>query len=395
VLFRPERFDPLTDDVWDETRVRNAIGEIVADADRAFDPAELWPAHEWDSWGASLPLKSFYVGAAGVVWALDALRRRGYAESRIDLPAAARLSLDLWRETPDYIEGLELPPRARAGLFGGESGLLLVAWRLAPSAELADQLLTRVRENVDSDVNEVMWGTPGTMLAALAMSEWTGEERWAEAWRGSAEALWSHRDPDGLWTHRLYGHVARSLGPAHGVVGNVLALLRGGELLAPDRHEELQTGTNELLARMARVEDGLANWPMSEGRDLVGEEGEIRLQWCCGAPGIVASAVSYLDEGLLLAGAELVWRAGPHGMDKGPGICHGTAGNGYALLKTFERTGDELWLERARRFAMHALDQVKRKPGRYSLWTGDIGVALYASDCIEGRSRFPAFDGWD
>jgi len=40
--------------------------------------------------------------------------------------------------------------------------------------------------------------------------------------------------------------------------------------------------------------------------------------------------------------------AGAPNDEKGAGICHGTAGNGYALLKTFERTGDELWLERAR-----------------------------------------------
>jgi lantibiotic modifying enzyme len=56
---------------------------------------------------------------------------------------------------------------------------------------------------------------------------------------------------------------------------------------------------------------------------------------------------------VLLAGGELTWRAGP--LVKGAGLCHGTAGNGYAFLKLFARTGDERWLERARRFAMHAI----------------------------------------
>jgi len=158
--------------------------------------------------------------------------------------------------------------------------------------------------------------------------------------------------------------------------------------------------TGELLARSAVVEDALANWPPAEGRDLVSEDGEIRVQWCAGAPGIVSSAAAYLDEELLLAGAELVWRAGPPGMEKGPCICHGTAGNGYAFLKAFERTRDERWLERARRFAAHALGQVKRGRarrgrGRYSLWTGDLGVALYATDCIEPRSAYPVLETWD
>ncbi len=87
----------------------------------------------------------------------------------------------------------------------------------------------------------------------------------------------------------------------------------------------------------------------------------------------------------------------PHGPEKGASICHGTAGNGYALLKTFERTGDEVWLDRARRFAVHALGQVERRRaerghGRYSLWTGDLGVARFAADCVDARSAYPVFD---
>jgi lantibiotic modifying enzyme len=132
---------------------------------------------------------------------------------------------------------------------------------------------------------------------------------------------------------------------------------------------------------------------------LPGPDGQIRVQWCAGAPGIVIGAATYLDEELLRAGAQLAWHTGPPGLEKGPGICHGTAGNGYAFLKAFARTGDEQWLERARRFAMHALEQVERLRnergnGRYSLWTGDIGAALYAADCIHGTSGYPVLDGF-
>jgi hypothetical protein len=77
-------------------------------------------------------------------------------------------------------------------------------------------------------------------------------------------------------------------------------------------------------------------------------------------------------------------------MEKGSGICHGTASQGYGFLSAFERTGDECWLDDARRFAMHALGQVKRRGrGRYSLWTGDVGVALYAADCLDATPRYP------
>jgi Lanthionine synthetase C-like protein len=390
-LWRPEAFEPLTAEPWDEGRVREGIRAIVADAEGAFDADALWPADEWDGWHMPLPLKQLYVGASGVIWALDALRRRGYADVRIDLPGAALRTLELWREEPDFISGYELPELKESSLLCGETGVLVVAWRLAPSAELADDLYKRVTANVDNDAIELMWGSPGTMLAARAMHEWTGEQRWADAWRESADVLLRRRDDDGLWTKKLYGEESRGLGPPHGVVGNVLALLRGGP------NEQLTRETAAVLARTAVVEDGLANWPNRAGEDLVGRDGEIRVQWCTGAPGIVISA-PYLDEELMLAGAELAWRAGPHGMEKGPCICHGTAGNGYAFLKVFERSGDERWLERARRFAVHALEQVERRRtaqghGRFSLWTGDVGVALYAADCLEGRASYPVVDG--
>ena len=47
---------------------------------------------------------------------------------------------------------------------------------------------------------------------------------------------------------------------------------------------------------------------------------------------------------------------------------------------------------RARRFAMHALEQVERMPSRHSLFTGGIGVAIYAADCRDARADYPIMD---
>jgi DUF1680 family protein len=100
-------------------------------------------------------------------------------------------------------------------------------------------------------------------------------------------------------------------------------------------------------------------------------------------------------DGLLAAAAELTWVAGP--LEKGAGVCHGTAGNGYALLKLFKRSGDSRWLDRARAFAMHAMAQSDRLTEQYgqrrhSLWTGDPGVACYAWSCIAGDDALPNLD---
>jgi hypothetical protein len=423
VLYRPEAFEPLTERRWDEEVVRAAIRTIVRDADEAMrGPRLLWRADAWDGWHGTSPMKNLYVGAAGVLWALDELRRRGNAETQLDLSELAGRTLELFRARPDFMKGMKLPEPPQSSLLCGETGILLVAWRLAQSDEVGDDLYARVRANVDNEAEEVMWGTPGTLIAARAMLAWTGEDRWREAWQESADALWARRDGEGLWTQRLYGQELRSLTPPHGLVGNVQALL---PLLDAKRRVVLTRDSAALLARTAHIEDGLANWPpraslatpasriagsardpsaptgraegiethaVSQRPELPGPDGQIRVQWCAGAPGIVIGASDYLDEELLLAGAELPWHTGPPGLEKGPGICHGTAGNGYAFLKVFERTGDERWLDRARRFAMHALEQVERTPRRYSLWTGDVGVALFASDCLEARSRYPIFD---
>jgi hypothetical protein len=377
----PAQFEPLIDEPWDPARVKDAIATIVSDTDAAFDPATLWPAHEWDGWEEPLPLKNLYLGGAGVIWALDALRRRGHAETSLDLAAAALRALELERAEPGFTADEHYHP---ASLLCGETGPLLVAFRLASDSAVAGDLHALVRANVANPTDDVMWGAPGTLLAALAMGEWTGEPRWDEAARESATALRARRGDDALWRQ---DDDYRGLGTLHGAAGNSLVLLR----FEPD--DTLAAETAAVLAHGALREEGLANWPGSPLRD----DRRRRLQWCTGAPGILAGAWEYLDEELLLAGAELIWQAGAHGDEKGHGLCHGTSGNGFALLKAFARTGDELWLERARRFAVHALGQVERLRaanggGRYSLWTGDVGTALFAAACLDVDARYPIID---
>jgi len=259
------------------------------------------------------------------------------------------------------LTAIPFPEPRNPALFMGEAGIRLVLWRLEPSDKIADDLLRLVRENLANPLNEIMWGPPGALLAARAMHQWTGEGRWAAAMRESEDAARRLDPPDNLT-------------PFHGLVGNALVL--GDDVSAT-------------LRETAIVQDGLANWPAAE------EGFGPKLQWCEGAPGIITCAAGSLDEDLLLAGAELSWRAGPAGTEKGPSLCHGTAGNGWALLKAFERTQDERWLERARRFAVHALEQARAGPPRYSLWTGDLGVALFAADCLEARTRYPVLESWE
>jgi hypothetical protein len=395
VLYRREDFEPLVDDPWNAARAADGIGEIVADTEDALrGPRLLWPADAWDAWRATSPLKDLYVGAAGVLWALADLRERGHAETRLPLGALALNALERQRARPDLARWTDLPEPRESALLSGEAGVLLVAQRLGPAEELADALYARVRENVANEAEEIMWGAPGSLVVARVMLAWTGDRRWRAAADELATALLARRDADGVWTQSVQGQRFRGIGPVHGLVGNVQALL---PVLDEARAAALVRDTLAVLRRTAFVEDGGANWPPIDRDVLESVNGDVRLQWCHGAPGVLSSARSYLDEGLVRAGAELTWSAGAHRDEKGASICHGTAGNGYALLAAFERTGDELWLERGRRFAVHALAQVRRQRasrgrGRYSLFTGDLGVACFLASCLDASAAYPVLD---
>jgi lantibiotic modifying enzyme len=249
-----------------------------------------------------------------------------------------------------------------------------------------------------------MFGHPGYMALAAELHARTGEERWAELWAAGADRLfaeWERDDEIGAWcwTQRFGEHDTRSVGAAHGLVGNLHVLLRGGYLLDAERRREVEQRAVETVTSLAVVEDGRANWPPDVGESLVAND-RIRVQWCHGAAGVVSTlwSVAPDDEAwteLLLAGGRLVWEAGP--IRDAPGLCHGTAGNAYALLALWKRTGDDEWLERARAFARHAALQAEDRAarlgrGRHSLFTGDEGVALCLAACIDGDVAFPLVD---
>ena len=348
---------------WDGARAEEAIRTIVADAEAAFD-GERWPFHPADDVDDSP--NTIYLGVAGMAWALDELGSSGWG-------AAVLGALERYRREPDMGEEWAYAP----GYLSGECGIVLVGYRLTGDAGLADRLHELVLANLEDEWNELLWGASGSLLAAEAMLAWTGERRWAAAWDALADGLEAARDEDGLWTQHRLGD-SRYYGVGHGFAGNQLAL-------AHRRAVEV----DPVLTRLALRDGPLANWSPAE----VARPDQIRVQWCHGAPGIVAGLGHVMDEELALAGGELTWRAGP--IARGPGLCHGAADNAYAFLVLHHRTGDELWLDRARAFAMHAIAQVEREReklgrGRYSLFTGDIGVALYLRHLLDGEHRFPA-----
>ena len=89
--------------------------------------------------------------------------------------------------------------------------------------------------------------------------------------------------------------------------------------------------------------------------DPYADDPKLLIHWCHGSPGAIflftqERCLTQLDTlPAALRAGETVWRKGL--LRKGPGACHGIAGNAYSLIRLYQITGDEKWLYRAYKFA--------------------------------------------
>lgn len=278
-------------------------------------------------------------------------------------------------------------------------GTALLAMRLAPTAAIGDLIEARAKSNTGLPARELMWGMPGSMLACVHMAGMTGEPRWQVLFQSQARRLLDELEETEygpLWTQDLYGRHLKWLGPVHGFAGNLIPLMHGWNWLSVEQRNRIMEVVPRTLAKNAWRSDFGTSW-----RASAGSASPPRLcQHCHGAAGMVTTFAdapfSSPDmESLLVEGGHFTWAAGP--LAKGSNLCHGTGGNGYAFLKLHRRTKEGVWIERARAFAMTAISQCRDARnelgrGRFSLWTGDVGLAVFLLDCLTGEPRFPTID---
>ena len=331
-----------------------------------------------------------------MVWGLEFLRREGAASCELDFaPLLPRLLEANRKEFAELAPGAKIELRRPSYLFGDPPILLML---MHADASAADELYAHIGDNLDLPILELMWGFAGTMLACISASEITGDGRWRDLFQAQARRLLSELEDTEfgpLWTQVLYGRTHKMLGPVHGYAGNMQALLRGWDWLVDVEQERVKSAILATLEANAWRSELGANW-----QPVAGRETTPLAQYCHGAPGMITALadprvatpelVSILEDG-----ARLVWGAGA--LTKGSNLCHGTGGNGFAFLKLHVLTGDAVWLDRAKAFAMTGIDQYRTAKaqygrGRFSLWTGDIGLAVYLHECLAGSARFPTID---
>lgn len=180
------------------------------------------------------------------------------------------------------------------------------------------------------------------------------------------------------------------LGAAHGVAGILTELLHHPNLL--------ETPISHYLGQDADPEDTVGDYIWETVTWLIGflqpnlpssldSMKDTLVQWCHGAPGLVILLCKVLqvygpdrgvEEALRKCG-EVIWEKGllkkgvgglfveagvvrwfsnVRSTSRGPptGLCHGIAGNAYALLQIYKATNDEKYFDRAVRFALFARD---------------------------------------
>eukprot|EP00697_Spironema_sp_BW2_P002059 gnl/Spiro4/12767_TR6766_c0_g1_i1.p1 gnl/Spiro4/12767_TR6766_c0_g1~~gnl/Spiro4/12767_TR6766_c0_g1_i1.p1 ORF type:complete len:207 (+),score=12.25 gnl/Spiro4/12767_TR6766_c0_g1_i1:458-1078(+) len=200
------------------------------------------------------------------------------------------------------------------------------------------------------------------------------------------------------------------LGAAHGIAGIMTTLLslhsKGllGELAAGVGRDKVKGCVDTLLSCCSALPEEWGGHPnLPTCGEEVGQRVEL-LHWCHGAPGFVyllALAHQIFGEAQYLSAlvqlGEAVWACGL--LRKGRGLCHGTSGNGYALLLCYRATGDQLWLSRACWFARWSCDvdvrALMRTPDApFSLFEGEAGNLCFFLDLLSDpqSARFPCFD---
>jgi len=250
--------------------------------------------------------------------------------------------------------------------------------------------------------DELLYGRVGYLYCLLLLRQELGElsvpslllRRVLEAVLRSGQLL--SRDTKSRSALMFSWHDKVYIGAAHGLAGILTLLLQARDHLTPAEMKELIRPSVDYVLNLQMAS---GNFPSSKGNDK-----DRLVHFCHGAPGVVhllltAHLVWGEEDVKYLTAArragEVVWQRGL--LRKGPGLCHGVAGNGYALLHLYQVTEDDVWLYRAASFGEWLTELVRPEqniPDRpLSLFEGIAGAVHFLQDLIEDpkRAKFPCF----
>jgi hypothetical protein len=323
---------------------RTELGRAVEDMShwlaRTVDPGgdRLWPTTCLGQGDDPCNIQS---GAGGVgLFLCEVVRAGGDPALR-----------DLLRTAAEWVSTIvRAQPRRPAGLYFGLSG---ATWFLGEAARCLDDPIMAERATdlalglpAATFTPDITHGTAGIGLAQLHHWTRTGDGRFLEKARESAEALAGgvRSGKHGiLWpvaddvTSRFAG--STFYGFAHGNAGIAYFLLAAAEALNEGSYRELALEGLETLMRDAQVRDGRAAWGATEDQTAPVPH------WCHGSSGVGTTLIRawavtgderYRHMAELAVGGVLKekWRSSLV-------QCHGLAGNAEFLLDLHDLTGEQ------------------------------------------------------
>lgn len=168
------------------------------------------------------------------------------------------------------------------------------------------------------------------------------------------------------------------LGALHGVAGILFILSCAPSIQIPGLRDRIRFSIDCILAKYTLPSGNIQSSTDNEVDKLV--------HFCHGATGWIPilCRMSYLSHAERMG--DVVWERGLLA-SKGPGICHGVAGSICGLLDLYSYTGNEIWLNRAKWFALflaeHWCELVNRADHPLSLFEGVCGTNYALSIVME------------
>lgn len=264
---------------------------------------------------------------------------------------------------------------------------------LGPILGLADQVCSLPSSLPD----ELLYGRAGYLFTLLFLRSEVSPDLVAstlvrrvvgtilESGRNMSREVGSRAPLMWAWHDKVY------YGAAHGLAGILALLLQAKDHLTPCELVEQVKPTVDYLVNTAFPS---GNFPSSKGNDK-----DRLVHWCHGAPGLIPLLLlahqtwggdHYLN--VAKKAGKLVWERGL--LKKGCGLCHGSAGNGYALLHLHKVTGDPVWLYRATCFASWCTNLARpdtvRADRPLSLFEGLAGTCYFLNEMLSpATAKFP------
>ncbi|CAE7493454.1 LANCL2 [Symbiodinium pilosum] len=346
---------------------------------------------------------SIYTGAGGVAYMLLHLVACGIedphaASAASEILMEAEAQSDARRVT--FLEGLA----GCVALQAWTQSLLGKPEKVQERLRKLERLAERAAALPDGEC-EVLYGRCGFLSAVLFLRQRLDDRQLLS--QSATELVRQvvasgQRSAQDGWPLYFEWHEKCYLGGAHGIAGILNILLQFPQELATAGRDasDLVRATAEKLLDHRFVSGNLPS-SLGSGKDRL-------VQFCHGATGAVplmlrmASVYKeprYLQQAKELG--EVIWRRGLLST-KGLGLCHGTPGNGFALLTIYKRTEDEKWLNRALHFAVfacdHQRDLVAQADRPHSLFEGLAGAACFWGSVLRAATRdtatagFPCYD---